>query len=790
MASRAGVGQVLGHYRIVAPLGAGGMGEVYCARDLQLERDVALKLLPLSAVADATAKARLLREARTASQLSHPNICTIHEVGECDGRAFIAMELVAGEALSDKLRSGPLDTGLALRYGLQMADAVAYAHVQGVVHRDLKSANVMVTPEGRVKVLDFGLAKRLREDAADAITQSASLTQPGTVVGTLAYMAPEQLRGEVADARSDVWALGVVLYQMATGVLPFQGQTGFTLSAAILNQPPAPIQGTVPVQLRATIERCLEKEPSRRYQSGGELRAALEAVQTGVVSSWTTVRYRLSRRRWLAGGVLALLLIATAASFNLGRLRAAWGGVPRIESLAVLPLEDQSGGPQEEWFADGMTESLITDLGRLTGLKRVIARGSVIRYKSSKQPLAEIARELGVDLLLTGAVLRSGNRVRITAHLIQPDTGEQLWSQPYEGDLSDVLRLQNQVTKAIATQIRLKLAPAEKARLASARRIDPEAQDAYLKGEFLRQKAGPKNLETALRYFDLALQKDPNYVPAYISLANSWLYISRGGALYHVLPSEGLPKAKAAAMKALELDDQLAGGHLALANVLWAEWDWEGANREFQRAYELGPNDPDVCSANLRRELFQGHQPLSEAEVDRCVALDPLSASQQVFRAWYLRNTGRTDEAIAQLDKALRLDPEYIAVRYQLFLAYREKGRYNEALAERKTHARLSGDPEMVAVLERGARQGGFRGAMLAMAQTLEQRSEKQFFRKMSIAEPYLYAGEKDRALDWLERAFEERTPTLMDLKTDVKWAELRSEQRFQALLRRINLPQ
>jgi len=348
--------RTLGHYQILEKIGAGGMGEVYRARDEALDRDVAIKVLPTERFRDASAQARLLREARTASQLNHPNICTIHEVGEAEGQAYIAMELVEGKPLSARLATGALPAEEVLRYGLQLAEALSHAHDRSVVHRDFKSANVILTPEGRAKVLDSGLAKRISGEELDEVTRSeASLTLPGALVGTLAYMAPEQLRGEPADARSDIWALGVVLHEMASGERPFKGQTGFELSSAILSQRPAALPGKIQVELRAVIERCLEKEPARRYQRAGEVRAALEAIQTGAVVPWEAWRYRLARRRWLAAAGAAIVLLGVAGALNFERLRTRFfGGAPQIQSLAVLPLENLSGDSAQDFLASGI----------------------------------------------------------------------------------------------------------------------------------------------------------------------------------------------------------------------------------------------------------------------------------------------------------------------------------------------------------------------------------------------------------------------------------------------------
>ena len=421
-------GTRLGPYEVLGQIGAGGMGEVYKARDTRLDRTVAIKVLPPAMLADGTARARLLREARLASQLNHPHICTVHDVGEADGYVYVAMELVEGQSLSAELAGGALSADQFLRFGSQIADALAHAHAHGVVHRDLKSANVVITPDGRVKVLDFGLAKRLEEHELDEVTRSRlSMTAPGVVVGTPAYMAPEQLRGDPADARSDIWALGVVLYEMAAGVRPFRGQTGFSLTSAVLKEAPPPLPTTVPAEVGATIARCLEKEPGRRYQHAGEVRAALDATQAGTAAPWAAWRYRLARHRSFAlatglvaiCGVLAALVALVALDVGGVRTRLVGRSATAVR-LAVLPFENRTGDPEQEYFSDGMTDELIAQLGRLhpSGLL-VIARTSVMRYKNSTAPLDQIARELGVAYVLEGSARREGGRIRISAALIQ-----------------------------------------------------------------------------------------------------------------------------------------------------------------------------------------------------------------------------------------------------------------------------------------------------------------------------------------------------------------------------------
>ena len=790
------IGQALGHYRILEKLGEGGMGVVYRAHDERLDRDVALKVLPERCFSDLTARARLLREARTASKLNHPNICTIHDVGEAGpegaSQAYIAMELVEGQSLSDRLAGGPLPGEEALRYGLQIADALAHAHDRGVIHRDLKSANVVLTPEGRAKVLDFGLAKRLGGGmSADATTQTqATLTEPGAIAGTPAYMAPEQLRGRPADTRSDVWALGVVLYEMAAGGRPFQGETFFQLTAVILTEAPPPLPAQVPVELRAVIERCLEKEPEKRYQRGGEVSAALESIQTGVVAPWVAWRYWLRRRRWLAPAAAVVLLVTVLAGLDVGGLRG-WltGGAasPQIQSLAVLPLANLSGDPGQDYFADGMTEGLITDLSRLGGLKRVIARGSVMRYKGTNRPLAEIARELRVDALITGAVLRSEERVRITVQLINPATGEQLWAERYERHLRDVLALQNEILSSITAQIKVKLTPQEQGLLARARPVNPEAHEAYLKGRIHWFKQTPQDVDTALEYFEQALEKDPNYALAYVGIGYVWIY--RGSSL--VPAREAYPKFQEIQRKLLELDPTLPEVHEALADgKFYYEWDWATAEREYKRAIELKPNSAEmrIFYWDFLRAMRRPQE--ARAEIERCLELDPLNSFVQLQYGLFLLSSRRYDEAIAQFQKLIKTESDFPAAQLGLWSAYHYKGMYQEALAEAKAVFARWGDSELAEDLARGSTKGGYPEAMRRAADRLAARSKLTYILPTEMAKLYAYAGEKDRALEWLEKAYQDRESGLVHLQVDPDWDILRDAPRFQDLLRRMRFPE
>jgi len=777
------IGRTLGHYRILEKIGAGGMGEVYRAHDQQLDRDVALKVLPASSFTDATARARLLREARTASQLNHPHICTVHEVGEADGQAYIAMEFVEGQPLSVLLENKASPAEQILRYGMQLAEALAHAHERGVVHRDLKSANVIITPEGRAKVLDFGLAKRLSgEELAEATTRSqASLTQPGAVMGTLAYMAPEQLRGQPADARSDIWALGVVLYEMAAGGRPFQGQTGFELSSAILNQPPAPLPGTVALELRAVIERCLAKEPARRYQRGGELRAALEAIQTGVVAPWVAWRYHLARRRWLALAA-TLVLAAVLLGLNVGGLRTRlFGGAPQIASLAVLPLENLSGDPEQDYLAAGMHEALITDLAKLSGLQRVIARSSVLRYQKTDKPLPQIARELKVDALITGAVLRAGDRVRITAQLINPANEEQLWADRYERELRDVLSLQNEIVAAIMRGIKLQLTPQEQARLASARPVNPEAYEAYLKGKFYLNKFTPEGFEKGLAYLQQAVEKDPTNPLPYAGLALGYSLIG------HEAVSDAFTRAKAAAGRASELGGMLAETHEAFAEIkLYSDWDFAGAEQDFRRALELNPSLPEAHAHYAWYLQLVGHMDESLAEMRRAQEVDPLAPLWPAWQGWMYWWGGQYEEAIAEARKSLELNPDFPWGLYVLGAVYAQKGMYEEAIAAH----------EKAAAASRAVRWGLGHTYALAGRKDEARKVAAELEKKPTpmdtwgLAEIYTALGQKDEAIGWLEEGFKLRFSWMPWIGRNPALAPLRGDPRFRDLLRRLDLPQ
>ncbi len=817
-------GTRLGPYEVLAPLGSGGMGEVYRARDTRLERDVALKVLPAEALGDERARARLVREARLASKLNHPHICTIHDVGEAvpsspfvlsglegerasepvdtassgQAAAYIAMELVEGQPLSACLAQGPLAMDEVLRYGQQLADALAHAHSRGVVHRDLKSANVMVTPEGQLKVLDFGLAKRLTDaDLAEATTMSQpSLTEPGTVAGTLAYMAPEQLRGQPADARSDIWALGVVLYEMAVGRRPFEGQTSFALTAAILNQPASPVPAQVPGPVTGIVERCLAKEPEARYQRGSEVKAALEAVASGGAPSrlpaWRAAAW--SRRRLLGGAAaLALLVVcATLVGLDVGGVRSRFmkGAVapPRAVRLAVLPFTNASGDAAQEYLGDGVAGELITQLGSLHPAElSVVGLTSVMRYKKTEKPPDEIARELGgVDYVLEGSAQRDASRVRITARLIRVRDQQQVWAQPYEHELSAIMLIQSDVAKNVAQALALRLLPAEKDRLASVRTVNPEAHEAYLRGSSLWKKLTPADVDAAQRLFDEALVKDPSYGPAYEGLTWVWLIRQMVNA---APPSEAGPKAKAAALQALALDGNSAGAHEALATVRWTcDWDWAGAELEWKRALELNPNSANAQAYYAHFLAQQGRADEALPHSELAIKLDPFNALYHGMYAMVLDYLRRWDDALAAARTALSYQPD-LGIAIDMFqCVYVNKGMRAEQLDEQRL--RVGRDPERLAAFDRGLAEGGYEGAQRAIADVHARRyaTNGKYRDAMGVAFRYLDGGDKDRAMDFLRKAYDAHDPSLLYVGRP-HWDRLRSDPRFQALLRRIGLP-
>jgi len=769
-----------GRYQISEELGRGGMGVVYKAVDNKLKRTVALKFLPFEWTYDPQAKERFVREAQAAAALDHPNICTVHEIDEAEGRMFISMAFVEGESLKAKIERGLLKIEEALGLGIQVAEGLREAHKKGVTHRDIKSANIMVTESGQAKIMDFGLAR---------LTGGTLLTKEGMTMGTIAYMSPEQARGEAVDHRSDIWSLGVVLYEMLAGRLPFRGDHDQAVVYAILKEPPKPLTAgrpEIPPSVEQVVGKALEKKPDERYQSVDELIDDLKAIAEGIEPERIRARRRKAKlRKWkragLYGGAAVLLVLMAVVALKLftGRPQA-------YETLAVLPLENLSRDPEQEVFAAGIHEALITNFGQLRGLARVTARSSVMRFKGTNKPLREIARELRVDTLITGAVLRSGNQVRVSVQLINPVTEAQLWAQSFERDLRDILSLQNEIVSAITREVKLQLTPQEETRLTSTRQVNPEAYEACLKGQFHWYKLTRTDLESSLKYFELALEKDPKYAPAYAGIALVWTGSQQQG---FVAASEATPKAKAAALKALELDSTLAEVHYTLAGIhSWGDWDWVSGERAYRRAIELNPSYPDP-RAYLSHLLYMMRRPEEAmAQIKRALELDPLNSLFQAIYAMDLMYARRYDDAIALLRDTLKTSPNDLVALSTLRSAYHMKHMYNEALEIWKASYEARGDQEAEDALDRGFAEAGYQGALRRVAETLVARSRTTYVTPWQIGTLYTRAGMNQEALEWLEKAYEAHDPNSPYLSVDPIFDDLRNEPRFQDILRRMKL--
>ena len=790
-------GARLGPYEIVAAIGAGGMGEVYKARDTRLGRDVAIKVLPAGFAEDAERLRRFEREAKATAALSHPNILEVHDVGTFEGVPYLVEELLEGESLKERIERGALAAPEALSIAMQIARGLAVAHEKGIVHRDLKPANVFLTNHGAVKILDFGLAKLVEGvplgDAETLTHAPTGATGFGQVLGTVAYMAPEQARGLPVDQRADVFAFGVVVYEMVAGERPFRGATATDTVAEILTKEPAPMPASVPPDLAAVIGKCLAKEPERRYQGGSEVLSALEAVDVGgTVPLWWSLKRSIRRRPWLAAAnvvvALAVLALALDAGGLRGRLLGRAGGGGRAIRMAVLPFTNLSSDPEQEYLSDGLTQEMIAQLGRLHPESlSVIARTSVMRYKKTDTPIDRIGRELGVDYVLEGSEQREGGRVRITAELVKVQDQTQLWAESYDREMSDILALQSNVARKVAESLALKLLPGEQARLASARSVNPDAYQAYLKGIHHLYRLTPGDFDTAQRYFEVALEKDPDYALAYTGIALVWACRQQLGL---TPPHEAGPKAKEAARKAIELDDTVAETHFALAVLgAWTDWDWVVAEREFKRAIALNPSFPEALINYSHFLMNMGRPDEAMPQARRALELDPFNAMTVSFYAVELYCARRYDEAIAQARRALALQPDAPVALSVLMVALHETKQHDEMIAAAKKYYPFL-FPDVGQALDQAYAGRDYPGAWRRAAEVEAARHGKEPGAAFDIAQNALYAGDTTLALDWLEKACDEHEPNMPYISCMPIFDPLRSEPRFQALLRRVNLPE
>lgn len=784
-APRLAVGTRLGTYEISAFVAAGGMGEVYRARHTVLGREVAIKTVGAQ-ISDDAAKRRLIREAQHASVLAHPNICAIYEVGEAGGLPFIVMEYVDGRPLSAMLREGVPPLRLSLEYGIQVAGALEHAHGHGIVHRDLKSSNVVIDAGGTAKVLDFGLARRLPGSAGRPSGQS-TVTAGDALAGTLSHMAPEILRGERADARSDVWALGVLLYELVTGELPFQGRTPFETSSAIMGEPPRPMSRRVPLALRLVIERCLVKDPNGRYQRARAVLDSLDAIKRR--RAWPIIGPLIvsARRRTLYGAAAAVLLVPTLM-VAAARLRAEFeaGFVRRISTLALLPLENATGDPTADYYADGFTDALIGQLGAAADV-RVLSRTSTARIARDATSLRDIGARLGADVVVQGALRRASERIALDLRLVRPSDGSVLWSESFERDARDVLALQADVVRALAVTIQLTLRPAARERLAAVRAVSPEVYEAYLKGRFEWNKRTRASLQLAIEHFNRAVELDPTYAPAHAALADCFNQLGTV-MLGTGSPRTFRPRAAAEAIKALQIDPYSAEAHAALGFVWHYQWRWTDAERELRRAIELNPSYSlgRIWYANLLMSRSRMKEAVEQVFAARDV--DPFSLIVNTNVGWILDRAGRHDDAVAHLRQTIAMDSDYVQGRWRLASALMSARRFSEALEHiRRVVVLTDSSPSALAGFATIYGRAGRRDEARAILAQLLDRSRHQYVPPASIAGVLTELGDVEAAVTWYEKAFAEGSNAIAYLD-EPGTAPLRHNPRFQSLRARAGL--
>jgi serine/threonine-protein kinase len=803
------IGLTVSHYRILEKLGGGGMGVVYKAEDLRLGRHVSLKFLPEELSKDPQAIERFQREARAASSLNHPHICTIYDVDQYEGQNFIVMEFLEGQTLKHRIMGKPIDLERVPEYGYQMADALEAAHAKAIIHRDIKPANIFLTDRGQVKLLDFGLAKLLPErkgagrakQAAAAFgvtTQDAHLTSDGVALGTVAYMSPEQVRGQELDERTDLFSLGLVLYEMSTGQRAFTGNTSGVIFDAILNRPPTPpgrLNPTIPIQLENIIAKALEKDRELRYRTASDLRADLQRLKRDTDSARAlpftpgqASRQKL-RRYWphfVWGGVLAVLLLLFG--MNVGNLRdRVFDGTSqsRIESIAVLPFANLGNDPKTEYLSDGITESLINSLSQLPNLA-VMSRNTVFRYKGQATDPQKVGRDLHVRAILTGRLIQTGDELLISVNLEDVENSRQLWGEQYNRKLSNLVSVQQEIAGDIYGRLRPRLAGEEKKLLAKRPTENVEAYQLYLQGLFYWNKWTQADFKKAADYFTQAVQKDPRYALSYAGLADTYSLLGDAG---YLPPSEAWPKAKAAAMQALDIDDALAEAHTSLGLVReHFEWDWAGAEQEFRRAIELNPNSATAHHWYGAYLANMGRSDQGLRETKKAQELDPLSLIINTSLGWQLYVARHNDQAAEQLRKVLDIDAKFAPARRMLEEVYAQMGKQKEAVAEREKILSLSGSPELAASIEEDFSKAGYKGVLQSWLDGLTEISKHGYVSSYSIAQAYMRMGEKEKAFGWLEKAYEEHDSGLVSLAVEPMFDAVRPDPRFRDILRRMKL--
>jgi len=780
-------GTRLGPYEVVAPLGAGGMGEVYRARDSRLSRDVAIKVLPERLSHDTPSLARFERESKAVAALSHPNILVLFDVGTHDGLTYTVTELLEGQTLRERLDVSAISWRKAVEMGVAVAEGLSAAHSKGIVHRDLKPANIFLTSDGRVKILDFGLARWKPSVSAEeeTVTFAATQTDAGTILGTLGYMSPEQVRGGTADARSDIFSLGCVLYEMLTGRRAFRGSSAGDIMAAILKEEPAPLTESgkqIPAELDRIIGRCLAKNAGERFHSAHDLAFALKSTLTASTERQADAPARPASLRRIT--ILAMvLLVVLAGAFYYWQNRSG----ASIDSLAVLPFVNVGADPNTEYLSDGITESLIDSLSQVPNLK-VMSRNSAFRYKGKDTDARTAGREMGVRAVLTGRITQRGDNLSVSTELVNVDDNSALWGEQYNRKLADVLAVQQEIAQQISDKLKLRLSSEQKTQLAKHQTANPEAYQLYLKGHYYASQFTAEGLEKGFDYLRQAIAIDPNYAQAYDGLAYAY-QIQEGVFLS---PLEVMPKAKEAARKALELDETLAGAHVEMATVhFWFEYDWAAAEREFQRALQLNPNYAPAHEFRGWALISLGRTDEALAESRRAVELDPLFYENISILGWNLYFARRYDQAVTELRKCIDLRPDYWACHFYLAQTYQQQGRFPDAVVELTKARELNGQSAVPpAELAHAYAMSGQTAKARQSLNDVLALAKSKYVDPYALGVVYAALGDKDEAFARLGQAYAERSFNMVDLKVDPELDSLRSDQRFQDLLRRMNFPQ
>jgi len=774
------IGKTISHYKILEKLGSGGMGDVYKAEDSKLQRTVALKFFPPELTRDEKAKQRFVNEARAASALDHPNIGIIYEINEDDGYFFIAMAYYDGETIKHKIESS--SSGLEIKEALDIASQIAQgltrAHSKEIVHRDIKPANILISDDGQAKIIDFGLAK---------LKGQTMITRTGSTMGTVAYMSPEQARGAVADHRSDIWSLGVMLYEMLSGVRPFKGEHEQAIMYLIINEEPeyiTKIRKDVPLQLEKILQKAMAKNPDKRYQTMEEMLNDLNRVAAELIEgdSETASIFKLGgKQRRFVYRALAISLILITTGIYLWQIMLVKAAPV---SIALLPLKSLTNDAEQEWFTDSMTDALITDLAKISGL-RVISNSSAMRYKGTEKTPPEIATELDIRYLIEGSIAKSGDQVKISARLIDAPKDEYLWAEEYEREFVNILELQGEIAQTIASQIKVKLTHHEETRLAVSRKVDPETYELYLKGMYHINRYTPDGFATGLKYLHQAVEKNPQE-----PLAHAGLAVACGILAYSPSPPPGvLSKAKIFTERALELDKDLAEAHLASGMIkMFSDWDRLGAEQSFKRAIELNPNLAMAHAQYGFVLIIEGHSKEGLAELYLAQKLDPLSPIYPNFLSWMYFWQERYDEAIQEANKSLELMPNFPSSLHILGCAYAAKGIFDKAIDVHQRAGEISIDWKWG--LGYTYALAGRKEEALAVAAELEKQSK--IWHAWGLAEIYTALGEKDKAIYWIEEAFKQKQNCLQMqfIKRDRIFKPLHSDPRFVNLVKRLNLPE